>query len=138
MSTESRAEVAQSNPPLSQLQTEWLAAKHAEDAYKTERGRIAQLIAAHPETVASLAAKPFGSRQLGTLDLKRDEDREWDQAKLIELAEALPPEHFPFKVEFKEDRKASTALALSAPEVWKKFLPALSLKPGSISLSARK
>ncbi len=39
--------------------------------------------------------------------------RKWDQDRLTQLSEAIDPAYWPFKVEWKEDRKASRVRSAS-------------------------
>lgn len=123
-------------PALSDLEAQWLAAYQSEQDAKNLRNKIAQKILEHPEVIESFNAKEFGARTIGALELKREEKRSWDQAQVIALTEKLSPSEFPFKIEFKEDRKASAALAQNSPAIWALFLPALSTEPSNILIGA--
>lgn len=56
--------------------------------------------------------------------------REWDQSRISDIYEAgqIPEKLFPFSVEFKENKKDTTALAEQHPTIYQKLSEALTTK----------
>lgn len=79
--------------------------------------------------------KDEGTTRLGDLKVVTGYTRKWDQGKLANLIHDIRAEYFPFRVEYKEDRKASKVLAERFPELWQTLSPALTLTPRKPSIT---
>lgn len=123
--------IKQRKPTIEQLITEWKSAKNDENEAKDRRLTIEQLILEQADI------KSEGTTKVGSLSISTGNTRDWDQAVLTELSVQVKPEYWPFKSEFKEDRKASKVIEERFPDLWKTINTALLLKPKKPTFSAR-
>jgi len=79
--------------------------------------------------------KEEGTTRIGDLKLATGFTRRWDQDKLTNMIHDIRAEYWPFRTEFKEDRKASKVLAERFPELWQTLSPALTLTPRKPSIT---
>lgn len=111
--------------PITQLIAQWHATKKMEDSAKKERLRIEKEIEQHQDVMLS----DEGITTLDNLKISTGYNRSWDQDRLREISEGINDEFFPFKTEFKEDRKASKVVEDRFPDLWDTIRAALTLKP---------
>ncbi len=117
---------------IEQLRKRLSVVKATEEAAKKERLTIER------EIIGLLAdeLKEQGTTNIHGLKIVTGYTRKWDQAELQGLVErGIPPKLFPFKVEYKEDKKMSDYLANNEPDVWEKIAKALTLTPRKPSVS---
>lgn len=117
--------------PLDQLVEELNQAKADEEAAKAARLRLEERVLAHPDIAAQLKEEGTTSctTAAGKLSVTTGFTRAWDQAELDRLAKMVSPEFWPFKAEWKEDRKASRTFEERWPDLWAELRQALTLKP---------
>lgn len=99
-----------------------LAVLEAEDA-----------LLAHPAIAREL--KDEGTITVGDVKVTTKLTRSWNQKALAEISERIDPAWFPFKTEFKEDRKASRVVEERFPDLWHEVRAALTLKPAKPSVA---
>lgn len=116
---------------LDDLIAAWRGCKAAEQQYNADRLRIEEKI------LALVDAKDSGSVKLDGLTVTFGLDRKWDQAKLTDLSATVKREYWPFKIEWKEDKKASDVIAERFPELWADITQALTTKPKKPSFSVK-
>ena len=108
---------------LEDLIAAWRGCKASERQYQQDRLAIEERICSLVEL------KQEGTNRVGDLTITTGLTRSWDQAKLAEVASRVTGEYFPFKVEYKEDRKFSKSVEERFPDLWREIQPALTLKP---------
>jgi hypothetical protein len=110
---------------LDTLKAAWLKAKADEEAAREQR------VAIETRMVAFLgdAVPTEGTINADGITVRTSMTRKWDQAKLTSLAAAIDPSYWPFRAEWKEDRKASRVFEERFPELWKHVSSALTLTP---------
>ena len=114
-------------PNLDDLAAELATAKSREVGAIAHRREIETAILSHPD-VAGLI-KDEGTLTIGPVKVVTGYTRAWDQAELEQLAKVTRPEYFPFKTEYKEDRRASRTYEERFPDLYEDFRKALTLKP---------
>ncbi len=119
------------SPSIEDLANEWIDAKDRELAAQARRREIeAQML--------DLVEVPLGSTvNAGPLSVSVREKRVWDQDHLEELHFTYGTTAWPFKLEWKEDRKLSRALEELAPDVWVALRTALTVTPARPSWRKR-
>lgn len=122
---------------LQQLGAAWAEAKAIEGEANARRKEIEAQITALPDHTDFFQKDCSGTRRLEDAGLKasRSEKREWDQAGLTEIAPSIPNNQWPFRLEWKEDRKISATIAAHHPELWARLLPLLSVSYSAPSFS---
>lgn len=116
---------------LDDLIAAWRGCKAAEAQYNKDR------LAIEDKILALVGTKTTGSEKLDGLTIQFGIDRKWDQAKLTELKQGIKQEYWPFKIEWKEDKKASDTIAERFPELWSEIQTALTTKPKKPSFSIK-
>lgn len=107
----------------------WKAAKEKEVGAIEYRREIEEAIAAQVDL------KPEGVTRIGALAVDCGYARKWDNDGLTLLKEGFPFELWPFKTEWKEDRKGTRWIETNAPELWRQIEPALTIKDRKPSFS---
>jgi len=122
-------------PTLAELRSQLAQAKADEEAAKKLRLEVEEQILACPEVRSAL--KDEGTTRFKRVGLKVETGftRGWDQAQLEALYPQVDPHFWPFKAEWKEDRKASRTYEERFPDLWALLRAALTLKPKKASLS---
>lgn len=116
---------------LDDLIAAWRGCKAAEQQYNADR------LAIEAKILALVGAQNTGSIKLDGLTVTYGVDRKWDQAKLTELRQTIKTEYWPFRIEWKEDKKASDLVAERFPGLWEQLTPALTTKPKKPSFSIK-
>ena len=119
------------NEKLDELILAWKEAKAAEKSANAMRLAIEDEINAH------FGIQTAGMLKLDGITVSYGIDRKWDQAKLTELKQGIKQEYWPFKIEWKEDKKASDTIAERFPELWSEIKTALTTKPKKPSFSIK-
>lgn len=117
---------------LDSLIRAWHMNKAAEQQFHDDRLYIEALI------LDLVGTKPTGSEKLDGLTIQFGIDRKWDQAKLNELRPTVKAEYWPFKIEWKEDKKASDYIENKFPGLWEKIKTALVTRPKKPAFSMTK
>lgn len=112
---------------LESLAKKLTAAKAAEAAAKDVRIGIEAEI--YTEAKSQGVIPQRGTVTAGPIKISVGLTENWSQAKLVALAKEVPAEQFPFKSEFKCDKKALNKLAVDHPDTYRKIFPALTTKP---------
>jgi len=105
---------------------------------ETEKAAKKERIAIEKQIVDLLRdeLKDQGTTNLHGLKIVTGYNRKWSQEQLRQLVDqGIPPKLFPFKVEYKEDRKLSNYIENNEPEVWEVIAKALTLTPKKPSVS---
>jgi hypothetical protein len=110
---------------LDTLKAAWRKAKADEETAKEHRLAIENRILA----VLGDMVPEEGSVSTDGVTVRTSFYRKWDQDRLTQLSEAIDPAYWPFKVEWKEDRKASRVFEERFPELWRHVANALTLTP---------
>lgn len=115
------------------LAKKWIELKAKEDELKKARVEVEKEILNSGVNLKKSGANSY----LEMLTITTGFDRKWDQEGLKKLHdEGANP--FPFKLEFKEDKKLSSALEEMALEYWShNFEPLLTVKPKNPSFKVR-
>jgi hypothetical protein len=121
---------------LADLKNQLLAAKKAEDEAKAARVFIEEQIVGLNE-FAELLKKGDGSKTADGVTVKVGYSRSWDQAVLSGLRNGIRDEFWPFKAEYKEDRKAMRKLEDEFPDLVKEFNAALTTKQSKPQVSIK-
>lgn len=108
---------------LDDLIAAWRGCKAAETAYNKDR------LAIEAKILAIVGTDTTGSMQIDGLTIQFGMDRKWDQDRLAELQPKIMPEFWPFKTEFREDRKAARLVEERFPDLWAELQHALTTKP---------
>lgn len=95
-------------------------AKHQRELVEAQIYRLVQSTQTIPER---------GTVTAGPIKISTTMAESWDQDALDDLSKVIPPEHFPFKPEWKKDGRAMTKLAADHPDQYRKLFPALTVKP---------
>lgn len=112
---------------LADLQKQLAWAKAQESAARDARIAAEEAILAHPDVVAVL--KDEGSVTVEGVRVTTGYTRAWDQGVLQETAKQVSPEYWPFKAEWKEDRRRTRDIEANTPDLWALISPALTVKP---------
>lgn len=115
----------QEQPTLVRLAGELRAAKAAEEAARQARIKVEEAILAHVKG----DLKPEGTHTFDTVKIVTKLSRSWDQERLAQISKEVEPAWFPFKTEYKEDRKAARVVEERFPDLWGIVSDALTLKP---------
>jgi hypothetical protein len=118
---------------MNELEHEWIRLKNQEDQLKKARLEVEAAIL---DTGINLEIKgTYNHKEM--LSITTGLDRKFDQKGLKALHDANT-QPFPFKLEFKEDRKLSSALEEMASEFWNTtFEPLLTEKPKKPAFKVR-
>lgn len=116
---------------LDELIIDWKEAKAQEKAANAWRLEVEDKINEH------FGIQTAGMLKLDGITVSYGLDRKWDQAKLAELKQGIKHEYWPFKIEWKEDKKASDTIAERFPELWKEIQTALTTKPKKPSFTIK-
>lgn len=108
---------------VSALCDEWLASKRIEAEANARRLEIEKEIC----TIARGELPSEGTAKLGKLKVATGFTRSWDTDQLTQIYRNKPP-IFPFKVDWKEDRRLTSKLEDTQPEVMALFATALTIK----------
>ena len=116
---------------LDELIMAWKEAKAQEKAANAMRIEVENKINEH------FGIQTAGMLKLDGITVSYGLDRKWDQAKLTELKQGIKHEYWPFKIEWKEDKKASDTIAERFPELWNEIQTALTTKPKKPSFTIK-
>lgn len=119
------------NVHLDDLIDEWKCAKREERTANAWRLEVEEKINQH------FGIQTAGMLKLDGITVTYGLDRKWDQAKLSELKQTIKHEYWPFKIEWKEDKKAADVIAERFPELWKEIQTALTTKPKKPSFTIK-
>jgi hypothetical protein len=108
---------------LDALKKSWLKAKADEREANERRVAIEKRMLS---MLGSLVPQEGTFNQDG-LTISTGYTRKWDQTKLTTLAVCIDPSYWPFKTEWREDRKASRVFEERFPDLWKHVSSALTL-----------
>ena len=114
---------------LHYLKSEWKIYHSAEKSANENR------LAVEKEILGLLPLDAEGANRFDEMTIVTGFNRSWDHDHLVELRAQIVTEFFPFKLEFKEDRKASKIIEDRFPDLWEKIKPALTTKPKKPSFS---
>lgn len=120
-------------PTLAYLAGKLAAAKREEAAARTARIAVEEEILAHP--AIKLQLRDEGTVTAEGVKVTTKLARSWDQEMLAELAKTFDPAWFPFRAEWKEDRRASRVLEERFPDLARELGQALTLKPAKPAVS---
>ncbi|MGI9159771.1 MAG: hypothetical protein ACR2K1_08475 [Saprospiraceae bacterium] len=109
----------------------WKDAKAAEKAANQARLEAEERINEHFGILTS------GALKLDGITVNYGLERKWDQAKLTELRPTVKTEYWPFRIEWKEDKKASDYIENKFPGLWDEIKTALTTKPKKPSFSIK-
>jgi len=123
---------------LDQLRADYVRALEIYRSAKAHLEERRQALTSCPEWGNSIAEKPFGSRDFAGLRAEVREYRKWDKSHLTAMRERIPANLWPFKTEYKEDKKAAKELAMRHPELWAELQRGLSVTAGAPSFSLAK
>jgi hypothetical protein len=119
---------------LARLVEDLRRAKANEQAAKLARLEAEEALLAHPAVAREL--KDEGTITVGdAVKVTTKLSRSWDQAQLVAISKQIDSAWFPFKTEYKEDRKASRVVEERFPALWDELRQALTLKPAKPSVS---
>lgn len=114
-------------PTLDALADRLAAARAAEAEATQARLAIEAEIMAHP---AARDVPIEGTTRLGErIKVTTGVTRKWKQETLANLAHSIEPAYFPFKAEYKEDRKAARVIEERFPDLWERLRHALTVTP---------
>jgi|GEM_PF-6243342 len=117
---------------------QWLNAKKNETKAIKIRKSIETEIQKTAEFKTSTNEKAFGSRALtNSLSMNIPAKRTWDHKGVNTAFFDMPSDLFPFKIQFKEDRKMVQELAEYHPAEYEKIKHHLTISHGSPSFSAK-
>lgn len=114
-----------------QLKDAWSEQKALEKEANEKR------LAIEKQILDLVECKPEGSNKFDNLTITTGFSRDWDQEALSLMSAEILPEYFPFKTEFKEDRKGSKFVEERFPELWDKIKTALTTKPKKPSFAIK-
>lgn len=126
--------IVTATPTLEALREQLREAKAAEAEATLQRIAIEEAILAHPRVESELSDEGTVTID-GVIKVTTGYSRKWDQAQLATLAAGIDPAYWPFKVEHKEDRKASRVLEERFPDLWAQLRQALTLTPRKPTVS---
>ena len=119
---------------LARLVEDLRRAKVNEQAAKLARLEAEEALLAHPAVAREL--KDEGTITVGdVVKVTTKLSRSWDQAQLAAIQSRVDPAYWPFKVEYKEDRKASRVFEERFADLWAELRQALTLKPAKPSVA---
>jgi hypothetical protein len=116
---------------LDDLIDEWKCAKREEKTANAWRLEVEEKINQHFGILTA------GCLKLDGITVSYGLDRKWDQAKLTELKQGIKHEYWPFRIEWKEDKKASDTIAERFPELWNEIQTALTTRAKKPSFSIK-
>lgn len=120
-------------PSLDELADMWLAAKGVEVGAIERRRELEESILEHPDVVDKLVDE--GTTTVGRVKVSTGFTRAWDQQQLDTLSSDVNEEFWPFKDEWKEDRRASRVIEERFPDLWAQIRNALTIKPRKPTIS---
>lgn len=109
---------------------EWIASKNQEKLANAKRIEIENKLI----QLAKSDIPTEGSAKLGDLKVSTGFTRTWDTDILTQIYRKKP-EVFPFKVEWKEDRRLTSKLESNSPEIMAIYAEALTIKTRKPSFS---
>lgn len=115
-------------PTLEQLRQQLREAKAAEAEATLQRIGIEEAILHHPRVESELSDEGTVTID-GVIKVATGYTRKWDQQQLSKFYQQVEPAYWPFKTEFKEDRKAARVVEERFPELWDRLRQALTLTP---------
>lgn len=115
-------------PTLEQLRERLRETKAVEAEATLARIAIEEAILTHPRVASELSDEGTVTVD-GVVKVTTGYTRKWDQAQLAEIAPGIDPAYWPFKAEFKEDRKAARVVEERFPDLWAQVRKALTLTP---------
>lgn len=110
---------------LDSLKAGWRRAKADEEAAREQRVAIERRMVA---LLGDLVPQEGNFHQSG-LSISTGYNRKWDQARLTSLAAVIDEAYWPFKPEWREDRRASRVFEERFPDMWRHLTSALTLTP---------
>lgn len=116
---------------LNELMAAWNMSRAAEKQFQEDR------LLYEAQILEIVGMKSAGSKKLGSMTISYGLDRKWDQAKLTDLQPSIKAEYWPFRIEWKEDKKASDIIADRFPELWDEIQQALTTKPKKPTFSIK-
>lgn len=124
----SQAQTITALPTLEHLRTQLREAKATEAEATLKRIAIEETILNHPRVVSELSDEGTVTFD-GAIKVSTGFTRKWDQDSLTTLAAQVDPAYWPFKTEFKEDRRAARVVEERFPALWDQVRQALTLTP---------
>lgn len=121
-------------PTIEVLAQRLAEAKAAESAAIEARLAVEAEILAHPSTGRVLVDEGTAT-VADRIKVTTGYTRKWEQSTLANLAHSIDPAYWPFKVEFKEDRKAARVIEERFPDLWERLRHALTLTPRKPSIA---
>lgn len=115
---------------LEELSSKWLEYKQLEAEANRKRLEIEKSIC----EFAKNEIPAQGTATVGCLKVTTGFDRKWDVEILTQIYRTKPPV-FPFKVDWKEDRRTSAKLEVEQPDIMAIFAPALTIREKKPSFS---
>lgn len=112
---------------LARLIDDLRRAKADEHAAKLARLEAEDALLAHPTIARELVDE--GTVTVGDVKVTTKLSRSWDQSALAAIQSRIDPAYWPFKTEFKEDRRASRVFEERFGLLWAELRQALTLKP---------
>jgi hypothetical protein len=111
------------NKSIEDLSSEWARYKRLEAEANLRRLEVEQELC----RLARDEIPMQGTARLGCVKVTTGFDRKWDAEILTDIYRTKPPV-FPFKVNWKEDRKTTSKLEVEHAELMAMFMPALTIK----------
>ena len=116
---------------LDSLKAGWRKAKAEEESAREQRVAIERRMVV---LLGDLVPAEGTFHQDG-LSISTGYTRKWDQKLLTQMAGAIDEAYWPFRSEWKEDRKASRTFEERFPDLWKHISAALTLTEKKPSVS---
>ena len=119
---------------LDDLATELEQAKQNESGARARRLEIEESILSHP----AMAPLPDeGTTHCGPFKIVTRHTRKWGQEELAALHQEIDDAYWPFRTEWKEDRKAVSVLSGRFPDLWERIHHALTLTPSKPTITIK-
>lgn len=121
-------------PTLTELKQQLVSLKQQEEEIKAHRLNLERAIVQHPDIAPQL--KDEGTHSAYGVKVSTGYTRKWDQDALDRAAQHVSPSFWPFKTEFKEDRRMMRVVEERFPDLYAQHLsPALTLTPRKPTVS---
>lgn len=110
------------------------AAKAAEHEAREQRLAVEAAILEHPAVAAQI--KDEGTATIDKMiKVTTGYTRAWDPAVLHTMSAEVDPAFWPFRPEWKEDRKLARRIEEHHPDLWERLREALTIKPRKPTVS---